>query len=136
MINFFKKADIIGVLTSTLCLIHCFLAPFVFMAWTTSSAHKNTTQSWWYLLDYLFIVVSFLAIFKTTQNTNNRWINLGFWFSWLFLIVLLLNEKISYIAAPETLIYIPTLSIIILHIYNLNKAPLDTVALNSATTKF
>tara|TARA_B100000809_G_scaffold130660_1_gene128486 strand:+ start:17467 stop:17883 length:417 start_codon:yes stop_codon:yes gene_type:complete len=122
MLKFSLKADTIGVLTSTLCLIHCFIAPFIFMAWTASTVGSNATPNYWYVLDYLFLIVSFMAIYKATKKTKKTWVNFGFWSSWILLSAILINENLVFIETKETLIFVPTVAIIVLHIFNLLQA--------------
>lgn len=136
MLKFIVKADYIGALTSTLCLIHCLIGPFIFMAWTSSSVQSNGAPNWWHILDYIFLVISFFAIYKTTQQTDKTWINYGFWTNWILLVALILNEKTAFVSTPETLIYIPTIIITGLHIYKLTQASSQTVAINTVTAKY
>lgn len=113
------KADLLGAITSILCLIHCSITPILFMTWTTSSIQMEANYNWWYLLDYLFLVLSFVAIYSTTKKTSKRLMKIGFWSSWFFLTIILLNEKLAYFSLPESIIFLPTASIILLHTYSL-----------------
>ena len=44
---------------------------------------------------------------------------MGLWLSWILLALVLINEKINVIIISKQIIYIPALSLIGLHIYNL-----------------
>ncbi len=89
------------------------------MTWTSTSLQMEESHSLWHLLDYLFLIVSFFAIYKTATRTRKNWLKIGFWSSWFFLLTLLINEKLTVLELSESLIYLPTISIIILHSYNL-----------------
>ena len=113
------KADTLGCITSILCLIHCSITPILFMTWTSSTAQINNSHNWWHLLDYLFLIFSFVAIYSATKKITKKLIKVGFWSSWLLLLVIILNEKLAFATLSESLIYLPTFSIIFLHTYNL-----------------
>lgn len=113
-----NKADTFGCLTSILCLIHCSISPILMMTWTATSLQTQGLNTWWSFLDYAFIIFSFFAISTATKNNKTK-IKTAFWFSWVLLLGILLNEKLKLLSLPESLIYFPTVSIILLHIYNL-----------------
>lgn len=120
MLKLILKSDTLGAIASILCLIHCSITPIVFLTWTSTFIHTSSTNnSWWYLLDYIFIIISFLAILKTTKQTNKSWMKHAFWYNWLLLLSILMNEKTEWLKLPEELIYIPTISILLLHSYSL-----------------
>jgi hypothetical protein len=119
MLKLTLKSDTVGILSSLLCLIHCFIGPFIFMVWTSSTAQSNYTSNYWYLLDFLFLIVSFWTIYKATKQTRKAWFRFGFWSSWILLSTILINEKIAFTEISEALIFVPTFSIIVLHIFNL-----------------
>jgi len=113
-----KKSDSIGVLASMICLVHCIATPFIFIAQACSSSCCESTPIWWKWIDYLFLIISFVAVYYSTKLTTNKKISLELWLSWVALFLIILNEKIQLIHLPEYSIYIPALSLIILHIYN------------------
>ena len=73
-----QKPDNIGVLTSTLCMIHCLASPFLFIAQTCSATCCEATPIWWKWIDYLFLAISFFAIRRSTQVSSNNSIKLGY----------------------------------------------------------
>lgn len=135
MTLFKRNPDKIGALTSILCLIHCLATPFLFMIWSTSTSLSHNEPSWWYLLDYAFLLVSFIAIYEATKKTKNKWIRFSFWTNWFFLATIIINEKFALIAVNEIVIYIPTICIIGLHMYNLIKIQSININLNTVTAK-
>jgi len=82
MILIKQKPDILGTFTSSLCLIHCIATPFIFIAQTTAVNCCEGAPIWWKLLDYVFLVISFYAIYWSTKVTTISWIKPLFWLSW------------------------------------------------------
>ncbi|PZE17739.1 MerC domain-containing protein [Putridiphycobacter roseus] len=119
MINIGKmKADTIGIFAGTLCLVHCVATPFIFIAKACASTCCSAAPTWWKWIDYLFIVVSFIAIYYATKNSNKRWIQIALWGAWTVLLFTIINEAIVMLVLPESFIYYPALSIVALHLYN------------------
>ncbi|SDX82570.1 MerC mercury resistance protein [Lutibacter oricola] len=114
-----NKPDSLGAFASTLCLIHCIATPFLFIAQTCSSTCCETAPSWWRLIDYLFLLVSFFAVYKSTQTTTSKIIKPILWISWSTLFFAILSESIHSIHLIELLKYIAGFSLIVVHIYNL-----------------
>ncbi|MCB4809119.1 MerC domain-containing protein [Tamlana sp. 62-3] len=117
-----KKPDTLGALASSICLIHCIATPFLFMAQTTVAAccASKAVPTWWHAIDFIFIVISFFAVYRSTQTSTNNSIKIGLWVSWSLLFILIINEKIEWLAIPEMVMYIVAISLVILHVYNLN----------------
>lgn len=113
-----QKADSIGAISSALCLIHCIATPFIFIAQTSLSACCSATPSWWGFIDYLFLVISFFAVYHTSNATVSKWVKPSLWLSWGLLLFVIINEKVAWFSFSEYVIFIPTISLIILHLYN------------------
>ena len=111
--------DSVGIVAGTLCMIHCIATPFLFIAKACSSVCCADTPVWWQLIDYAFLIISFIAIYFITKKSTLSWIKIAFWISWFLLLVTLLNHTFMIISAPEYFIYIPASAIIILHFYNI-----------------
>ena len=112
-------SDNLGILTSILCLIHCLLIPFVFTSlstlnWFSDSIMNNS----WINLDFLFLLFSFIAVLYTGQTTTKKWISRLLWFSWIVLSIVVLNEEFSWFAFPDWSIFLPSITLIFLHVYN------------------
>ncbi len=114
----FKKPDTYGAIASSLCVIHCLATPFIFIT-QTSVLHGDKSRIWWSNLDYLFLIVSFLAVARSAKTTSKFYIKPALWINWTILFLLVINEKIEFIALPEIITYIVALSLSVLHIYNL-----------------
>lgn len=115
------KSNLIGAFASGLCLIHCLAAPFIFVAQATAAHHHDHHHhdiGWWSSLDYVFLGISSIAVYYSAQNTSLKWMPTALYASWAGLSFLLLNEKFHLIHLSHEMIYIPTLSLIGLHVYN------------------
>ncbi|MFV9551877.1 MerC domain-containing protein [Algibacter sp. PT7-4] len=115
-----NKPDFFGALASTLCLIHCLATPFIFIA-QACSINDGCANSpiWWQSLDYLFLAISFIAIYLSTQKSSNKIIAAALWASWTLLVIIILNEKIAFFELPEYYTYASAILLTGLHLYNL-----------------
>ena len=111
--------DNIGIIASTLCTIHCIATPFLFVARACSVTCCSDAPIWWVLIDYLFLVISFYAIFFIHKNITIKWLRASFWISWTILLITIVNQSIDIIYLPKNFIYIPSIVIVVLHYYNL-----------------
>ena len=115
-----QHPDTLGAINSSLCVIHCFATPFLFLTQAqTSLVELSTVPLWWQLLNYVFIVVSFFAVFRTVKNSSNQLVKSLLWVSWGLLSALILNEEFEIMHMPELLTYFAGISLASLHIYNL-----------------
>ena len=111
--------DRIGIIASSLCMIHCIITPFIFVAKACTEICCAETPLWWQIIDYLFLIISFTAIYFITKNNKSIWFKILFWLPWVVLFLTLLNHTFVLIQIPKNFIYIPALSIVVLHLYNL-----------------
>lgn len=119
MSSYIIKIDYIGVSASFLCLLHCLASPLVFIAKASSVHYDDITPLWWISLDYVFLSISLYAVFQISKTQNNSWVLSFLWGSWIALMLMILNEKVAFIELPEELIYFPSVSLMLLHLYNL-----------------
>jgi len=112
------KPDIIGSLSSGLCLIHCAVTPFLFMVNVSTVSCCNPIPIWWQLINYLFLAVSFAAVFSVVKKSTKRWLIIALVSSWTLLLVVILIETFEMMMIPEVLNYIPAFCLIALHLYN------------------
>jgi hypothetical protein len=113
-----NKADIVGIIASSICLVHCTATPFIFIAKTCSATCCSVAPAWWQWIDYIFLVISLIAIYYSTKSSTKKWINIAFWNSWALLFFTILNESFKVVHIPELFIYFPAIIIVILHLYN------------------
>ena len=111
--------DFFGALASSLCLVHCAVTPFLFIAKAGASISCVDSPIWWQAIDYLFIVISFFAIYFASKKSTRIWVATALWISWILLLVTLLTETFEWDLLPGSFIYIPAISIVGLHLYNL-----------------
>ena len=115
-----QHPDTIGAINSSICVIHCFATPFLFLTQAqTSLVEPSTVPLLWQLLNYVFIVVSFFAVNRTVKNSSNQLVKSLLWVSWVLLSTLILNEQFEIMHMPELLTYFAGISLASLHIYNL-----------------
>lgn len=110
--------DAVGIIVSTLCLIHCIATPFIFLAKACSVSCCADAPIWWQVIDYIFIVISFIAIFFATKNTSKNWMRITLWGTWFVLLVTIISETFEIGLFPAKFVYIPAFSIVVLHLYN------------------
>jgi len=121
-----RKPDTIGAIVSTLCVVHCLLTPLLFVAQSYTATHSHEAPFWWKNLDYLFILISIIAVYELTKKSTNKLIKAGLWMSWIMLFLLILNEKLVWIELDEIITYCVALTLSMLHIYNLNYCQCET----------
>lgn len=103
------KADIVGILSSSICLVHCIATPILI----TLGAGYFTNP----FFQYIFLCISFLSIYKATAQMTNRKIFLFLWISFGgFLISNILEGKFHLLHYSG---YFFGLFIIVGHILNI-----------------
>ena len=112
------NTDSIGIFAGALCMIHCIATPFIFIVKACSATCCADAPLWWTIIDYVFIVISFIAIYFSTKNSRVKWIKFALWISWGLLLITILNHSLLILNLNKYFIYLPASSIILLHIYN------------------
>ncbi len=113
------KADTVGAIASTLCVIHCLATPFIFVVQSCTAACCANAPGWWASFDYIFLLISFVSIYRSTQTTTKKIMKPILWSNFFLLFALILNEKIKLIFISETATYVTALTLAIMHLYNL-----------------
>lgn len=106
--------DNLGATFSSLCVIHCFATPFLFI----TQSYLLVVPGWWQALNYLFLSISFFAIYKTSKNSSSQMVKTLLYLFWSILAILLISEEFELFHLPEFITYITGLSLAGLHIYN------------------
>ena len=114
------KADVFGAIASLLCLAHCFATPILFFSHSSISSEIQLTPIWWETLDFSFLAISFLAIYRSTQTTTKRIMKYLLWSFWALLFTFVLNEKMSVINISGIYGDLSAVILSLLHIYNLS----------------
>ena len=114
-----QKSDLIGAIASFTCMIHCLATPFLFIASACSKSCCASAPTWWIWLDFVFLFISFFAVYRSTKSTSKSWMKPLLWLAWLALFSSILIEQISSINYSDYFKYTAAFSLIGLHIYNL-----------------
>lgn len=112
------SSDVIGAFSSGLCLVHCLATPFIFIAQSCSTSCCADAPFEWMLLDYIFVVISFVAVYYSARDTKIPWIRFAMWMAWVATFAVILNEKWLWLPLSNYVIYVPAVALIGLHIYN------------------
>lgn len=114
-----QKIDLIGVVASALCLVHCLVTPFLFLGLFGLSAYTDSVDPVWGSLDWIFLIITLFAVVRSSKSSTRSWLPLAFWSSWALLLAHVVNEKIGWIELPELFVLIPGLALVIFHSINL-----------------
>lgn len=115
-----KKSDVLGMMASTLCLLHCLATPFLFIAQScTVKSCCESSPTWWSFLDFVFIILSFIAIFYSLKTSSNTVVKFALVITWSILFLLIVNERIGWLELSKNLTYIFAILLSVLHLYNL-----------------
>lgn len=113
------QSDYIGAIASGICLLHCIATPFLFAsAAGLDHHHHGESPFWWSSIDVIFIIISFIAVYRSARLSSKQWVKYALFASWAFLTFVLLNEKFEGIHLVEEIIYVPAFSLILFHLYN------------------
>ena len=125
--------DTIGMFAGILCTIHCLATPILFIAKACSTTCCGDAPVWWIMIDYLFLLISFIAIYFISKSLTIKWLKVSFWISWIILLFTILDHSFGIFILPQNFIYIPSSLIISLHFYNLKfcKCKTDTCCLDT-----
>lgn len=134
MISYLKqKSDLIGALASFVCMVHCIITPFLFIATVCSTSCCASAPWWWVWLDFFFLLISFFAVYKSTQNSSKPWMKIALWIAWGALFSAILMEQLSVLFFSEYYKHTAAFLLIGLHLYNLKycQCKSDTCCVNN-----
>ena len=112
------KSDKIGIASAVLCSIHCLIVPVLYLVKVSwAEQHRSfTLPGWWELMDYVFMIISFTAVFHSAGHTPFKSIKFFLWTFWLVLMVSILFSNLLHWMA-----YIASAGLIITHFMNIRK---------------
>lgn len=110
-----KKSDELGMLSSTLCMIHCMVTPFL-LAVLPATFHGG--HQWWSWIDIVFLGISCIAVIYTVQQSALRWLKTGLMVSLGLLTFFVFNERFEGIEFPFDMVYFPAFALVVLHLIN------------------
>ncbi len=114
-----NNSDFFGVLTCSLCLVHCISTPLIIISLSSLNTKLSMSYSWWSNLDYVFLLISFFMVYFSTQITKAKWMKYFFWLSWFSLLLIIINEKTELYQFTEYATYFSVTVLSLLHLYNL-----------------
>jgi len=115
-----KQSDLLGVLASGLCAIHCAVTPLFFMAkpfMHSSVDFHSHGNGLWAMLDYVFLVLCLVAVWFSSKHTTHKTIKWVFWSAWFIFSTGLLSELLKF-HHSIWLMYAGSATLIIAHIIN------------------
>ena len=80
-----KNSDRIGAISSGLCMLHCFATPFLFLLQSSLIFISVDFTSTWFILNYIFLFISFIAVYYSVKNSSNRFIRVFLYLFWALL---------------------------------------------------
>ena len=114
-----NNSDFFGILTCSLCLVHCISTPLILISFSSLNTILSTSYSWWSNLDYVFLIISFLMVYISVQTTRIKRMKFFLWLSWFSLFLVIINEKTELYELSEYLTYLTTTGLSLLHLFNL-----------------
>jgi len=117
-ISLTNRSDMLGALSSGLCMIHCLATPLLFLAQSNKATCSSLGPWWWHTIDYLFIIVAIISIRRSNQHTTLTWMPYALYTSWVLLTLVMVNDKTHFIQVSGFILYIPGCSLVLLHLYN------------------
>ena len=115
-----NHSDIWGAAASGLCAIHCAITPLFFASRPVlegSALGQSGGQCAWSGFDYIFLVISFFAVWYSVKYTSRAAIKWILWVSWLVFAAGLLTEILHFPFA-KWLMYSGSVALVITHIFN------------------
>tara|TARA_B100000459_G_C8518827_1_gene175218 strand:- start:130 stop:528 length:399 start_codon:yes stop_codon:yes gene_type:complete len=115
------RADLIGALASSLCVIHCMATPFIFFIKSSADLCCSETPTWWQSIDYIFLTVAFFAVLHIANNKrSSKLIKSLLIICWIGLLAVTINTTFFLFHISNELAYLPAFSLVALHLYNAN----------------
>ncbi|MEO1516854.1 MAG: MerC domain-containing protein [Bacteroidota bacterium] len=115
---FTDQSDVFGAMASGLCLVHCIATPFIFVAQACSTTCCAASPFWWSLIDYLFLFISFLAVYHSAKHSSLKWMPTVLYVSWAALALFIVNERFEFFSMSRVFYYLPAIILVGLHLYN------------------
>ena len=86
-------ADWLGILSASLCIVHCLILPLILVAGIVS---KSSYPEWEWL-DYIFILLAWIGVYGASRHHSGSLINRALWANVLvFSLSLLLHEYFGW----------------------------------------
>lgn len=121
--NILKKlsfSDLFGASISALCAIHCAVTPLLFASKPiieSALGEHSHGEGVWATLDYVFLVLSVIAVWYSSQHTSHVKIKWILWIGWIFFAVGLLLLRVEHFYG-QLLMYSGSIVLVITHLQN------------------
>ncbi len=113
-----KIADYSGAAISFLCVIHCALTPLIFLAKPLITSAANDHQSrFWGMLNYVFLILSFIAVWYSTKHTLHPGYRRLLWIFWSLFASSIILELV-HMETGEWLMYGSSIALATTHLMN------------------
>ncbi|MEM6262724.1 MAG: MerC domain-containing protein [Bacteroidota bacterium] len=112
------KPDHLGIISASLCLIHCILLPFLFGMYVDHH-HDGHTHIPGVGIDSFFLGLGTVAVYFSSKHTSVAWIRYLMWASLGLLAFAIFMESTSEIFAY--VLYAASFLLVIAHVINLRK---------------
>ena len=110
------KSDIVGILGSGLCLVHCLMLPVIFIGMGGSGSMHGLMG---HDLDYLFLFVAWIAVYFTTKKTDSRLVKFLLWgFLLICSIGIIFHDYAPFV---QYIIYLGSTGLIVSHLINIRR---------------
>lgn len=106
------KADSLGILSAILCLAHCLILPLLILGGITNETWVPHTQ--W--MDFLFILLSAVAVFFAVRQTESNLIKKLMWGATLWFSASVILHDIYVIAIYSSML--ASVALLLLHTVN------------------
>lgn len=116
-----NNSDFIGATVSFLCAVHCTLTPLIFavkpvMESTMHHEHAHG-HGFWAAFDYIFLVLSLLAVWFSARRAARPFLKWALWIAWLVFAAGLLTESLE-LSFSKWMMYAGSIALIIFHLQN------------------
>lgn len=115
-------SNLLGAVASGLCVIHCAVTPLLFVAKPmleeATSEHEHLHGSpFWAAFDYIFLLLSFIAVYYSVRHTSHRSLKWVLWVSWVVFAAGILFE-VFHLPYGHWLMYSGSIALVIGHLMN------------------
>ena len=112
------SADNIGMASTSLCLVHCMITPFIFIAQACTASCCADSPVWWRTIDFVFLIISFAAVYFAAKNSSKAWVKVTFYVLFGLLSFFIINEHFGDLELHRLFLYTPAFLLFVLHLYN------------------
>lgn len=129
---FHSQSDYIGIVSATICLIHCIAVPLFFAYYAHDQVnefrafgpqfqiehtHYHLGSIGFFKVDFIFLLIGLVAVIYSSRHTFNKWIRATLWVSYLALVGSVLMEEASIFF--QVTLYVASVGLIAAHVVNL-----------------